>query len=229
MGWARSSADCGADSEVVMAWKWNQTAARYYNTETGRFLSRTKALGFVEESIAAAESVVDTLAGYVAEGFLAPTDFASLAWKEVKDEYIRQYLLGRGGRAQMTQVDWGSVGGSLSEQMRYFRPFMEEVAQGNLSEGQIRSRMRMYINSGREAYERAQAKVAEAAGYDEVLWVLSLGAESCPDCQEFADMGWQKVADDPYDGAIPGSGDTVCLTSCKCHLEWKLSEQETAA
>ena len=199
-----------------MGWKWNKTAGRYYDTDTGRFLSRARALEYVDESIAATESVVDTLAGYVADGFLAPDDFAVLAWEEVKEEYIRQYMLGRGGRAQMTQADWGSVGGSLSEQMRYFKPFMEEVAKGNLSKGQIRSRLRMYINSAREAYERAQAKVAAMTGQDEVIWVRSLAAESCPDCEAFADIGWQKVADDPYGGAMPGTGDTRCLTSCRC-------------
>ena len=212
-----------------MGWKWNEKAARYYDTDTGRFLSRSQALGYVEDSIAAAESAVDTLAGYVADGMLAPADFSALAWQEVKEEYIRQYLLGRGGRAQMTAADWGSIGGSLSEQAKYFKPFMEEVAKGNLSKGQIRSRLRMYVNSAREAYERAQAKVLIAAGYDEVIWVLSKSAESCPDCEAFADMGWQKVADDPYGGAMPGSGDTICLTSCRCHLDYKISEEAQAA
>jgi hypothetical protein len=141
-----------------MGWAWNKKAHRYYNTDTGRFLSRTRALEFVDQSLAASGNAVDLLAGYVADGMLAPADWYALMAEEIKGEYIRQYLLGRGGLSQMTQADWGSIGGMLKEQYSYLKPFAEQIAQGNLSEGQIRSRARMYVNSAREAYERANAR-----------------------------------------------------------------------
>ncbi len=77
--------------------------------------------------------------------------------EELKNEYIRQYLAGRGGRPLMTSVDWGSVGGSLAEQFKY----LEKNVIPNLAtmtEGQIRSRMGMYANSSREAFFRAQTR-----------------------------------------------------------------------
>lgn len=203
----------------MAAWKWNETAARYYNTETGRFLSRAEALGYVDESIKATSSATDLLASYVSDGMIAPTDWHDLMKREIKNEYIREYILGKGGRAQMTQVDWGSIGGMLKEQYGYLDGFAELVASGDLSEAAIRSRSRMYINSAREAYERAKERVAGEAGYDEELWVLGI-ADHCEDCLAFEAEGWQPIGHFP----MPGAGHTRCITNCACHKEYRKKE-----
>jgi len=143
--------------------------------------------------------------------------------EEIKAEYIRQYMLGRGGRAQMTSQDWGSIGGMIADQYRYLKDFAKLVAEGKLSEAQIRARAAMYANSAREGFERGQAR-ANADAKD-VIWVLGpVKTEHCNDCVAFAEMGVQLVADDPYSGAMPGSGNTECLTNCACHLEYGYGE-----
>jgi len=202
-----------------MAWKWNQTAARYYNTATGRFLSRTQAMGFVKDSIAATERAADLLANYVADGMLSAGDFRLMMRAEIKREYIRQACLAKGGRAQMTFSDWGTIGQQIKGQYKYLDNFAAEVAKGNLTEAQIRSRARMYINSSLQAFEGIQEKVAIEGGYDEESWHMNPALENCPDCKDFSDMGWQPVGTFP----TPGDGSTVCLTSCGCHKEYRNS------
>jgi len=140
------------------AYRWDVVAKRYRDTDTGRFLSREKALEFVDGSLQAGRSATGTLAGLVADGKISPTDWRDKMRQEVKDEYIRQYLSAIGGLAVMTQADWGSVGGMLKEQYKYLDKFYGEVAAGNLSEGQIAARAGMYINSAREANERAHGR-----------------------------------------------------------------------
>jgi len=119
-----------------MPWRWNEKAKRYQNSSTGKFLAQKRVKGYVEESIAASSNVTETLAAMVRGD---PPKLSSLAWKdamrqEIKDEYIRQYLLGRGGLSQMTQADWGSVGGMLKRQYSYLDRFGNEVDLGKLSE-----------------------------------------------------------------------------------------------
>jgi len=149
----------------------------------------------------------------------------------IKDEYTQQYLLGRGGLSQMTQADWGSIGGMVADQYRYLGGFAREVAVGNLSEAQVAARSRMYINSGREAFERARGRTEDEA--DEVAWTLN-PAEHCPDCLDLAALGWQPREPWPFTVAggmaIPGSGATQCLTNCRCFLDYRVSEEvpETA-
>ena len=205
-------------------WRWDGVANRYRDLDTGRFLSREKALSWVDACTRASDSFGDTMASLVSGGRVNAVDWLAGMRQEIKEEYIRQYLLGRGGLEQMTPSDWGSIGGMLKEQYSYLSGFYQEIAAGNLSEAQIAMRSNMYTNSAREAFERAQAKVAAAAGMDEVIWEVSAGVENCEDCLAFAAMGWQPVSEDPYNGAYPGSGDTQCLTNCQCFETYRKSE-----
>ena len=140
------------------AYRWDVGAKRYRDTDTGRFLSREKALEYVDGALQAGRTATGTLANLVAEGTISAADWRDKMRQEIKDEYIRQYLSARGGLSQMTQADWGSVGGMLKEQFRYMEKFYSEVAAGNLTEGQIAARAGMYINSAREANERAHGR-----------------------------------------------------------------------
>lgn len=205
-------------------WRYDPRARRYRDTETGRFLTQARSRELIEQSIQATQSPIDELARLVAEGRLAPQDWRERMRQEIKNEVIRQYVLGRGGLEQMTQSDWGSVGGIISDQYRHLDRkagnFYDEVAAGNLSEGTIAARSRMYINSAREGYERALSRRLADSEYDEEHWFTTSG-ESCPDCMDYASLGWQPMGTIP---TRPGAGDTACLTSCKCYMSYRASE-----
>jgi hypothetical protein len=173
---------------------------------------RSEVLAWVEESLDASTVATDQLAQFVIDGVVSPADFGLLMRQELKEEYIRQFLLGIGGRAQMTPADWGSIGGMLADQYRYLDRFVDEIASGEVPPGSLLLRVRMYANSAREAYERAHLKNANALGMVEENWVLG-DAEHCSDCVAFAGMGWQPIGTFPF----PGEGATECLTNCKCH------------
>ena len=209
-----------------MPWKWEPNTGRYRN-DAGQFMSSERVLEFVNESIDASEGVVDQYATMVSNGTVSPSGWKTLMRQEIKEEYIRQYLLGIGGRPQMSPSDWGSLGGMLKEQYTRLNGFADDITDGKLSEAQIRQRSQMYINSAREGFERASQKTALETGNDEVRWVVDQLVENCEDCLDFSDKGWQKIEDDPYGGAFPGSGDTVCLTNCACHLEYRGSDGES--
>lgn len=195
-----------------MPWGWDPVAKRYRDLDTGRFMLRSAVLEWVEESLDASAVATDQLAQFVIDGIVSPVDFGLLMRQELKEEYIRQFLLGIGGRAQMTPQDWGSIGGMLADQYRYLDRFVDEIASGEVPPGSLLLRVRMYANSAREAYERAHLKNAYALNMAEEQWVLGV-AEHCPDCLEFADMGWQPIGTFPF----PGEGATECLTNCQCH------------
>lgn len=199
---------------------WDELIGRYRD-ERGRFVSKETVYQWVNKSIQISGDIVSTLSSYVYDGTISVTDWMGAMQREIKDEYIRQYLSFVGGRQAMTQSDWGRVGGMLTEQYKYLKGFARDIASGNLTEAQINARAQMYINSAREARERAREIAATKAGYDEVYWELNPQLENCPDCVEFNGMDWQLAEDDPYKGAFPGSGDTVCLTACGCQLVWR--------
>lgn len=140
----------------MTTWNWDSSVFDYVSDD-GTRMGRAD-LNFRSSSMkgSATDTLVD-IAIRIKTGGLSPSDGRAALREELKGEYIRQYLLGRGGRGNMTPTDWGSIGGSLLEQYRYLDrnvfPNLE-----NMTEGQIRQRMAMYANSAREAFFRAQAR-----------------------------------------------------------------------
>lgn len=206
-----------------MPYTFNPETGRYRDTDTGRFVKHVDVIRLVEQSLKSSENVGATLSGLAGQGALSGKDFESFMRSELKGEYIRQYLAGIGGRAQMTKSDWSSIGGMLKEQYGYLKGFAAEVAAGSLSEEQIAARSAMYINSAREAFERAKERTVVKAGYDLEAWRLGfVRTEHCDDCVGYEAMSWQPVGTFPY----PGDGSTVCLTNCKCYKVYKKSSSD---
>lgn len=200
-------------------WGWDPRSKRYRDLDTGRYMSLRTVLEYVDKSIAASGNAADTVTTMLINGNLAPGDFGDSLRDELKREYIRQYLLGIGGREQMGPRDWGSVGGMLKEQYKHLDGFIAEIKDGNLTEEQIRARVGMYVNSAREGYERAHERNAKALGMTEEKWELG-EAEHCDDCVAYAAQGWQPIGTFPN----PGDGSTQCLTNCKCHVIYQNPE-----
>lgn len=190
-----------------MPWAWDDVQKIHINTDDGSRMTREKLLAFSQQSVTASTNKVNTLASQISTGILTPEQWREAMWEEMKREHIRQYLLARGGREQMSPVDWGSIGGSLAEQKRWFDGFADVV--DGLTEGQIKvrtfvelvaldlgngrslggvQRAAMYVNSSREAFYRARAR---ALGFS-------------PD-------------ELPYH---PADGGTPCLTRCNCDWEY---------
>ena len=207
-----------------MPYKWNPKAQRYqWFNGKARFVSREEVMNWIYSSLRATSTVTDTLAKLVKDQIIAPRDWYEMMKQNIKDEYIRQYITGIGGRANMKAADWGRIGAMVKEQYGWLTGFYQQIKDGKLSEAQIAMRARMYINSAREAYEKANAIVAIKWGADEVYWDVDPSVENCTGCIGFQSLGWSKIASNPYGGAYPGSGNTPCLTSCHCTLHYRNS------
>ena len=191
-------------------WYWDADQYRYV-TETGTLFSKTRMAGMVNQSIDLSANFTNTLTERLINGDITRAQFSSLLREELKGEYIRQYLLGRGGYAQMSQADWGSIGGSLAEQYRYIDGFIDAILSGDLTAKELASRSRMYSNSSREAYSRARDRTMVAWGADEEGWYTTSG-NSCVNCVDYEGEGFMPMGYFPE----PCDGTTVCLTNCRC-------------
>ena len=201
-------------------WVWLDSSHRYHDLTSGRFVSAEQARDWSHAAADASGDAATEFARMLDGGQLTLGDWQTVMREEIKDAYIEQYLLGRGGLDKFTKSEAGSLGGMLAEQYRYLDRFARDIAAGNLTEGQIAARARMYIRSSSEAFERAQMRVF--ADLEKVKWTVDHAIENCPDCLAFEAMGWRKKVDDPYSGAIPGSGNvTRCGVNCGCHLEYQ--------
>lgn len=135
---------------------WDASAFRY-RRPNGQFVSTATVRAAIRQSVESNYPFVDDIAGRLANGSITPFDAMGQIREELKREYIRLGVAGRGGRAAMAQSDWLIIGRQLRSQYQYLSGFMTDIEGGNLSEAQIRSRLEMYFESAQQSYEAMNA------------------------------------------------------------------------
>lgn len=139
-----------------MAYEYDEELNQYRDTKTGRFVARATVMGYVASLVQAGQNAGEVLSGLVSSQQLALADFRRMLKQELKDTYIQQFILGRGGRSSMTQSDWGVVGNLLRREYRALERTFASV--DGLSEGQINNRVRQYFKASRQAFERGNSR-----------------------------------------------------------------------
>lgn len=194
-------------------WLFNQ-ARRVYNRVRGERTDRsvrptdTVRDRYINQSL----DGVGELAAQLASGDMRTGQWVLGMREQIRRSYISEYLLAKGGRENMTQEDWGRLGGLLQNQYRYLNRFAQDINAGTMSEAQIAQRSQLYIKSARQAYERGQVaglgmpalpaypgdgstvcltncqchwEITQAEEEWLAYWTLG-AAEHCPDCMERA-------------------------------------------
>jgi len=139
-------------------WGWLSKLRQFVSTATGKVIGRRASRTITQINTIVGEDIAANLASDVANDRLTLPAWEAAMRGQIKNNYLQQYLLGLGGKGQMTFVDYGSVGGMLKEQYGHLSKFAREIAGGNLTEGQIAARAKMYIRSAREANQRANMR-----------------------------------------------------------------------
>jgi len=200
-------------------WQWDDRAKRYRNTESGRFITQRAAIKLRDAYTAGKVADADRVSRQFLNRKINLQEWTLEMRRQIKDAYVNQYMLARGGRHNMTQADWGRVGGMIRGQYRYLNDFARDIDAQKLSEAQVRARARMYINGSTRAFERAKSDslglpdLGQYPGdgqticrtncqchleYEEtetewrVTWVLG-EAEHCPDCVTLSEQWAPRV------------------------------------
>lgn len=139
-------------------WIWVAGFVSFLSGITGRLLGRPAERELADLDIAIGEERVLRLCEMLIADEITLGTWQEQMRAEIRMSIIEQYLLGRGGREQLTQVEYGSMGGMIRKQYRYLDRFARQIRAGEVSPAQLRMRAPMYIRSAREAFERARAR-----------------------------------------------------------------------
>lgn len=175
-------------------WTYDPRIHNYRNMDTGRIASKDDVVLWAwQVSDKSADAAAD-LAGRLVNGTLSLPEWQRAMREDIKREYIRQYLAGRGGVNAMTQREYGILGQMLRDQWRYMDGFSADIAAGRYGDpgemnlAQIQARARLYIHAGHEAFERGKLE--------------AMGLPQMP--------------------AYPADGSAICLTNDRCL--WNIKE-----
>lgn len=134
---------------------------------------------------------------------------------ELKRLHTQMMALGRGGWEQVTFSDWGRVGAKLKGEYGFLQGFMQEIADGKLSEAQIAARLEMYSSGAWSSYWKGRDSAKKAAGFKEEIRILDTRASHCDDCPSLAGH-WEKIGTLP----VPGEA-SQCIHNCRCTKKYR--------
>lgn len=128
----------------------------------------------------------------------------------------------KGGRAQMSQADYGRVGGIVRGELGYWRDLMGELAAGRPIDGSVAASIRGYFAAAANTGWRVEDLEMEKRGFDLVANDLQDGAHHCepsarPSCEQVTLRGFV-----PPSKFVPRGGRT-CRWGCLCRRIWKNS------
>lgn len=139
-------------------WYWDDNVKRYRSPETGQFVGITEMNALRPVYVNQQKDILAGLTTVYEAGSIDIFTFRKEVRDTIRETYIDLYVMGAGGRNNMTPSDWGKVGAMIKEQYKYLNPFMDQIARGELSNAQITARLKMYINSANEALWRAYTR-----------------------------------------------------------------------
>jgi hypothetical protein len=126
-----------------------------YVDDAGRAVRPSTLISLRDDYLDDASILIDTYAANLESGAMTLGQFEEEMRLRLKRAYISEYVLGRGGRDQMTQADWGRVGNMLRGQYGYLRKYLDDLAAEGESRGTAANRARNFLGSARQSFSRA--------------------------------------------------------------------------
>lgn len=190
-----------ADAPNKAIWAWDAKLKQYRHLASGKIIGAKRMLElrdiYTDRQALRAEQLVEQLV----RGEISLQDWLLAQRQLIKETYIAQYAMARGGRSQMTPQDYGRLGADLKKQYAYLQAFGQDIQSGKYRSAEpanliarIANRIKLYIESATQAFEKGKIAVFGGNLYDHIT-------------------------------NFPGAGKTRCLTRCRCHLD--VTENET--
>lgn len=201
-------------------YRWASNAGstgRYVNRATGRYVSELTVRADLDQYIANKATRFDALANQLRNREISLADWQLQMRNEMRTAHNAAAMVAKGGKAQMTQADWGRTGRELRSQYEYLDKWAADIASGKAPmDGRLAQRAKLYGNAARGTYEQERRAVAADKGNDEEMRILH-AKESCKGCIAIAGY-WAPI------GTLPKIGSQECSSNDMCTFEYRRSK-----
>lgn len=194
---------------------WSERAGRYRNQSTGRFVSGVEVRAAIDRAIEASAKRVNQLSISLKENRINLSEWQVKMMQELKAAHIANAAAARGGFAQLTQSDLGRIGAIIKEQLGYLGNFARQIESGEQKlDGRFLLRSQMYIEKGRSTYHAFERLEYLSRGFTQEKNIRH-ATDSCAGCIGESARGWVMI------GELTPVGSRICLTRCKCSLQYQ--------
>lgn len=200
----------------VPSLSFNPATGRYRNVETGRFVPRPTVRRALEESLANLQRRTDTLADDLRAGRISLDEWRQEMRLTIKQVNMAAIEISVGGRAQMTQADYGEAGRIIRTEYGYLESWVNQIKAGLPIDNRMEPRARQYLVRGRTTFIDAETDAMRGRGFDEIRSRLH-PAEHCAQCLAEAARGFV-----PISSHVP-IGQRQCRHNDRCTVEYRNS------
>ena len=211
-----------------MAWTDYPERNLYIDEETGEVLTYDEVYDLVDEIIdEQGDAAAEILYQMVEDGEITVEEWQDRLGRVLKVMYLVLAALAFTGAVALFDDDFRErIERLLNKQYEYLARFALEISTGAAVGGTILRRMRMYVNSSRQAFWAAWEDKMQDRGYEEERWWAIGDRNTCGPCMDAEMRGWVPI------GTLgePGSGvvevkptHTTCqgLTQCRCRKTYR--------
>lgn len=202
-------------SSLTPAYQFDERSQRYVNAVSKKFVSRDTVRQALDIALDRSRNEVTRLSRALVNGQINLATWQTSIASEIKSMHLASASLAKGGWAQMTQSDFGSVGRRVRDEYAYLAKFAEQVKSGEQKlDGSLVSRANLYAQGPRGTYHAIQERAMSSAGFTECRNVLASG-DNCEGCIAETAKGWTFV------GNIRPVGSRTCLANCRCVIQFR--------
>jgi hypothetical protein len=194
---------------------WDKRVQRYRYKDSGKFVSLEAVQNLTRKAIFQSEKTIAKISKSLISNNIEVADWEKGFAQELRKIHSYQYLLGIGGHKNMTNIDYGVLGGEIKNELKYLRKFAQTLIKNGMSEAEFNRRILMYLDASTGTYEKSRLKSHRRAGF---RWEKRIRTknESCSPCIGFEAMGWQPI------GSLPNpTEDCICRSNCGCYKRFE--------
>lgn len=139
--------------------KWlYDLATKTFIDEDGVRMSEETLIQVRDDYLESMDTLLDDYATNLANGDWTLGTFEDEMRRRLKNAYVAEYTLGKGGAQQMTQGDYGRLGNMLRRQYGYLRGYLNDLQSGKETRGTAGERARNFLGSARQGFSRGRGR-----------------------------------------------------------------------
>lgn len=197
--------------------QWSVSKRVYTWKSNGRVVTQSRLRDWVAELVTNTRGELRKIGERLIAGEINRAQWALDVGQTLRNEHRALAMLSAGGRDQMTNSLWSSLGGRLQGELRFFNSFASQIDNTELDTlgARFLNRLESYADSARFTYERSVRARETAVGGQQERNVLGGSANSCGGCIEASDQEWVEA------GTLSEPGDRECGPGCNCTIEFR--------
>lgn len=186
-----------------------------YRGKDGRFISRDKALGFVQGEVEALQATLQKHVRQAIQGRLSATGLAQKMSHDLKIYSIQMAGMARGGIKRISMSDYGKIGSAQRERNQRLRKFVDALQNGEITEKQAMQRAAQYAGTIKQVHSSIEHD-EQKKYYQLARRILDPLAQHCQQCILHQTNGWVDATT-----VVPVGVECSCRQNCKCRIFYR--------